>query len=267
MGCRRLLISGCALVTLVVACAEARQLTDWGQQDSWTDSSIVSNEQGTADLDGTSDLPQDLRHTWDTCSAECAGKCKGEDDGCGKPCPVNQCWGCCSGNKCRTGDQHKLCGKMGEPCLDCVSSIKDECNEGACVTGGKCDKKPRPDGYQCAGGVCRNGSCCKGCWTGVDCKGGISPTYCGSKGAVCVTCAASGSCQTATCATGACVKSWRPFGWGCPSGKCLHGQCCTGCISGSTCHAGTGHGNCGLGGGPCQACWWNQNCNGGICSQ
>ncbi len=257
----RLLALGCVVL---LHCAEAKTRKDYGQLDI-SPLDMLQNVEGLAPTDMDSNIvdPLDIVYT-EACVGECADKCKGENNGCGKPCPVNQCSGCCKNKKCWKGDLTKFCGTMGETCEDC--SYTHECKEGACE-GSKCVKKPKPDGHKCAGGVCRVGACCKGCWDGAACKGGISGDFCGTKGISCGTCQTSNTCETASCMTGTCVKKWRPFGWGCPSGKCLHGSCCTGCISSNSCHSGTGHGNCGKGGGPCQACWWNQSCNNGVCQK
>ena len=252
-----------ALVCVVLLhCAEATQRPDYGALDSKL-SDLTRDEEGpaAADLDAEIIDPLDIVYN-ESCVGECAGKCKGENDGCGKPCPINQCHGCCKNNKCQKGDQTKACGSINEFCEDCTYT--HECKDGACENN-KCVKKPKPAGFKCAGGVCRDGACCKGCWGDNMCKGGTNTDYCGTLGSGCGTCSTANTCETASCTTGTCVKQWRPFGWGCPSGKCLHGSCCTGCISSNTCHGGTGHGNCGKGGGPCQACWWNQNCNNGVC--
>lgn len=254
---------------LLLHCAEARQLPDRGPFDSSllrdADLSTVDLDTGYSrlDLDSLVKDPLDLVLQNENCAAECAGKCKGESDGCGRPCPVNQCHGCCKNNKCVKGDLTLSCGTMGEACSDCT--VTDECKEGACESS-KCVKKARPEEHKCSGGVCRAGSCCKGCWKGGACKGGISNDFCGFKGILCSACTTTNPCHSASCISGNCVTSWRPFGWGCPGGKCLHGSCCPGCVSNSTCHNGTAHGNCGKGGNPCQSCWWNQNCNNGMCN-
>ena len=107
-----MLVLACA----VASCAKARQTLmpqDQGaaaDQDAAQD--LVQDDQGSGRLDLTypeaapgTDLaldidlapdltpPPDLMQP-DTCSPDCAGKCKGADDGCGKPCPVSQCTGC-----------------------------------------------------------------------------------------------------------------------------------------------------------------------------
>ena len=211
-----------------------------------------------ADVDSAS---QDLL-TMDGCTPECAGKCAGADDGCGQLCPVNQCVGCCQGKVCKAGTATNQCGAVGNACKDCTFS--GTCTSGFCATGA-CTTQNRPNGIACPSGRCYSGTCCTGCWDGGSCRGGISGQYCGQKGAACGTCQTSNPCQTATCTNGNCVKGQRPFGWGCPSGKCLHGNCCTGCISSSACHPGNTNGNCGNWGGPCQACWSPKWCNGGNC--
>lgn len=210
-------------------------------------------------MDGPAlDLPPPV----DGCTPECAGKCAGDKDGCGQLCPVNQCAGCCQGTVCKAGSVTSECGASGSACKDCTFS--GDCTVGACVAGA-CTTQKRPDGISCPNGRCYNGTCCTGCWDGGSCRGGISGQYCGSKGVTCATCQTSNPCKTATCNNGNCVQGQRPFGWGCPGGKCLHGSCCTGCIGNSTCHPGNTNGNCGNWGGPCQACWSPKWCSGGNC--
>jgi len=199
----------------------------------------------------------------DGCAPECAGKCAGADDGCGQLCPVNQCLGCCKGLVCKTGTATSSCGAAGGACKDCTFS--SNCKVGAC-TGGGCTTQNRPDGIACPNGRCYNGMCCTGCWDGATCRGGISGQYCGQKGVTCGTCQNSNPCKTATCTSGYCVTGQRPFGHGCPNGKCLHGNCCTGCISNSVCHPGNTNGQCGKWGGPCQNCWSPKWCNNGNCT-
>ncbi len=85
-----------ALTALALGCAQARST---GTAGDGTAGDATHSERGVQDGPGTDGpgldrdtsgaSPGDVRV--DTCGAECAGKCKGADDGCGRPCPVNQC--------------------------------------------------------------------------------------------------------------------------------------------------------------------------------
>ena len=219
-------------------------------------SDLLSWDSAATDL-----VPRDLKGK-DSCSSECAGKCLGADDGCGKPCAANKCAGCCKGKVCKAGGATKECGAVGGVCKDCTYT--HDCTAGICAAGA-CTKQNKPSGVSCAGGRCYGGLCCKGCWGGGSCRGGTSGQYCGKGGVVCSTCQALNPCKTASCSSGSCILSQRPFGWGCPNGKCLHGNCCSGCISNGACHPGNTNGNCGNWGGPCQSCWAPKSCNNGNC--
>ena len=274
------------LLVLLAACAKGRYAT-WEGDDSggvsgdalvdqapWLEGGVTRLDLSgdmpcvDADPDSPDGLPPDGPPAdvtpADGCTAECAGKCAGDDDGCGQLCPVNQCLGCCKGLVCKTGSSTDACGAAGGTCKDCTFS--SNCKVGACVSGA-CATQNRPDGISCPNGRCFGGMCCTGCWDGGTCRGGISGQYCGQKGVACSTCQASNPCKTASCASGYCVTGQRPFGHGCPGGKCLHGNCCTGCISNSVCHPGNTNGNCGNWGGPCQNCWSPKWCNGGNCTR
>lgn len=263
---RRLATSWFALTGLALAlgCAQAGEgvLPPSPDRGAEVDVTANSGPDGEVSTHDTRPWPEDRGVVQDTCRPECAGKCQGADDGCGKPCPVNQCKGCCHNKACHAGTDLARCGAEGAPCQACTATA--ECRQAACNLG-LCAAEPQPDGVTCAGGRCRAGSCCKGCWDGSTCRGGISPEYCGLGGIVCNACQESNPCKTANCSTGTCIRANKVFGAGCPSGKCLHGACCTGCISGSTCHGGYDKFNCGIGGGPCKQCPGRQSCNGGFC--
>lgn len=220
-------------------------------------------ETGPGRLDRPKIAPSDshLVH-YEGCTWQCAGKCRGADDGCGQPCPTNLCKGCCDGIKCLAGNIKTACGAQGAACADCT--ITHNCKFGQC-SAGKCTKVNQPAGHACPGGKCREGSCCKGCWSGNTCKAGTDTKSCGKGGIACASCTIASSCKVASCATGACVINTYPFGWTCPGGRCLQGYCCKGCIANSLCHPGNDKWNCGVKGGPCQNCMWNQYCSNGNC--
>ena len=52
------------------------------------------------------------------------------------------------------------------------------------------------------------------------------------------------------------TTTWSPLPdlSACPGGRCASGSCCSGCITGSVCHAGSGDTTCGLTGQTCQNC-------------
>ncbi len=64
-----------------------------------------------------------------------------------------------------------------------------------CETEGEaCD-----DGMGGPSGICRDGSCCFGCWDGTDCQLGSTPSACGAGGAMCDSCDPGDACQGTTC--------------------------------------------------------------------
>jgi len=64
------------------------------------------------------------------CQTQCAGKCPGQDDGCGGTCQGNSCAGCCSDSMCLPGTLPSSCGSGGMPCLSCASGAS--CQAGIC---------------------------------------------------------------------------------------------------------------------------------------
>ncbi|MBE2253245.1 MAG: hypothetical protein IAE78_27185, partial [Myxococcus sp.] len=175
--------------------------------------------------------------------------------------------------------------------IDCSSG------SGVCVNGGN-----KANGTACTGGVCNAGSCnpCSAgasCSPANPCKSGV--IACGSGAPVCtesgnlplntacpggvcsagtcVACAAGTACATNPnpCMTGvtACVAGGpscvdgasRPNLTACPGGRCISGACCTGCISGSICYAGTSNTRCGTDGMNCFMCGGGTQCIGGLC--
>jgi len=64
------------------------------------------------------------------CQTDCAGKCPGQDDGCGGTCQANACPGCCQDSVCVPGSAANACGSGGMPCLACVAG--SSCQGGIC---------------------------------------------------------------------------------------------------------------------------------------
>jgi len=163
------------------------------------------------------------------------------------------CTGCSDAGGCQVGDVPGACGIGGEVCDDC-----GEC--GVCTAG---DCAPA-DGTSCAGGTCRAGACCDGCWDGATCQAGDAPTACGDDGAMCNACLPCQRCESGVCITGmegdACTSASMQ------SGTC-HGAilvCCAGCWDGSACQPGNMDAQCGRLGNTCQNCA-ALSCTGGFC--
>ena len=175
------------------------------------------------------------------------------------------CKGCWDGVTCQVGTAKAKCGKAGGACQAC-SDGTNPCWQGTC-SAGVCKKVHSAKGTKCKDGTCSYGVCCTGCWSGNQCKGGISPTYCGKGKSACTSCSTANACQVASCSTGACKVTNRPTGNGCPGGgKCVIGTCCKGCISGSSCLSGQSASACGLGGKYCVSCGSGKQCMSGGCS-
>ena len=100
---------------------------------------------------------------------------------CVKPvCGPGNCAGCCSNGVCVAGSQDTICGTAGAACTDCTG-IGDVCGPG-----GVC-KVP-----------CGPANCAAGCCSGQTCVGGFLNDRCGSAGAACTDCTATGAtCDTA----------------------------------------------------------------------
>ncbi|MFH0978124.1 MAG: hypothetical protein V1837_02360 [Candidatus Woesearchaeota archaeon] len=172
---------------------------------------------------------------------------------------VSGCWDWstdttdCGGNKVCDG------GENGECCIPngvyyagsksyCCSGIIDpdyHCSATACPEGHACDDgkfcTENPD--HCASGVCTG--------TPMDCS------------------AYSSQCNTGYCdETYDLCNSRADTGTSCPSGKCLAGNCCVGCIitSSNSCVVGTNKRNCGKGGASCVDCGSSGTCTNGACA-
>jgi DNA-binding beta-propeller fold protein YncE len=138
---------------------------------------------------------------------ECCNKltCSGGQCLRGRPCTEKNCPdGCCVGDACRAGTLTEMCGRAGEICVTC----------------GK-------------GETCRDQRCraCSGCIDDGVCKGGESPSACGTDAAACTVCSGS----TDTCTNGRC----RCGGGGACSGAtpiCVNGACVE-CASDANCPA------------------------------
>lgn len=191
-----------------------------------------------------------------------AGSCQGavSPDGTscsGGVCRSGQCCsGCWDGSACQSGTTATDCGARGEICEDC--SVAQPCKQGLCLSGQCYAVTNLPDGSACAGGICRSGTCCTGCWDGSLCRPGTTLTQCGTGGVACAPCSPPnlGGCQVASCATGSCQTANAPDGSSCQSGKCYQGLCCTGCwdAASQVCRPGSTDDYCGTGGTACADC-------------
>jgi|GEM_PF-2623170 len=61
-----------------------------------------------------------------------------------------------------------------------------------------CTGAATPCGDGPTAGLCRNDNCCPGCWDGTVCWDGTANIQCGDRGAMCTTCAPTGTCVAAT---------------------------------------------------------------------
>jgi hypothetical protein len=165
---------------------------------------------------------------------------------------------CCSGclddgGGCQVGDTPAACGLGGLSCGDCGEC--GACSAGSCVPA---------DGTPCAGGSCRDGLCCEGCWDGSMCQLGTAPTACGEGGELCSACISCQRCTAGSCSPGMngdmCTSaSMQP---GLCVGTAL--QCCAGCWDGSSCQPGNTTSVCGTRGNTCQDCV-ALSCKSGFC--
>jgi len=91
-----------------------------------------------------------------------------------------------------------------------------------------------PEGTACNydNGICRNGSCCEGCWDGSSCRTGVEVGACGGHGAACVDCGDSGT----SCAVNVCSS----YSHTCVTQPQNEGQTCTECgaSTSATCQTG-----------------------------
>jgi|GEM_PF-2766816 len=180
------------------------------------------------------------------------------------------CKGCWDGTVCQAGSDIATCGGGGDACKTCDDD--KECTLDAC-TESVCENAPTREGESCAGGRCRSGVCCGGCWDGVLCQDGQDdPTACGQGGAECVECAAD-ECGAVTCAEGACVPQEAKDGDPCANGAgaCHAGACCTGCwddqATSSPCRPGNEVTACGVAGAGCVSCSDGQACTAEACNE
>lgn len=146
----------------------------------------------------------------------------------------------------------QLCQADGCPaCKVCINGTCQPDTGESCINGGIC-----------AG----NGACCSGCLgAGNVCQTGTSTASCG-KGDYCSVCDTANQCQTNACSAGTCTTPKVADNTPCTGGKCLGGNCCTGCMSGTTCAAGTDKAACGKAGGTCSNCDTGNECLIGSCS-
>jgi hypothetical protein len=100
-------------------------------------------------------------------------------------CTPGNCTGCCAGDVCLVGDTESACGSNGSACA-------------ACPAGQACESVMKV-GYACVAAPC-DPSTCTGCCDGLVCAMGDQDIACGSGGAACTDCVASGR----ACVQGAC---------------------------------------------------------------
>lgn len=159
-----------------------------------------------------------------------AGKTDGGDSG---PCSPSTCpTGCCTAEGvCQSGIGDEACGTHGGACVNCELDGGTSC-EGTthtCVAGNS---------------GCGNGGVCEGCCGGIDggtCLLGTDPTACGSGGASCTDCTASGNSCDADASACTTTATCGPDN-------------CSGCCVGNVCVGGTADSTCGAAGGQCLDC-------------
>jgi len=172
------------------------------------------------------------------------------------------CTGCQKNGKCLSGTSQTatLCGGGGTKCAACSTH---PCVISSCVNQA-CHSANKSNGTACAiagsVGQCTAGSCCFGCRKANVCHSGGANTLCGKEGVQCADCSTktAPACNAYSCKKGKCVLTQLAAGTSCSSGgasgRCLNGKCCTGCINGSVCYAGTALGRCGKAGAVCATC-------------
>ena len=201
------------------------------------------------------------------CKPYCTGRCKGEDDGCGDPCPTNTCTGCCDvGDVCQPGTASSACGTSGETCASCPVSTPT-CVSGTCKCVPDCAAKCQGVDDGC-GGTCPINTCFGCCDASNVCQPGTADNACGLAGAACVDCAASGEkcagwkCKCFPSCNGKCQGA--DDGCGSP---CLINHCKGCCDASKACQAGTVDTACGENGAACTDCTLSsQTCTSQSCS-
>ena len=153
-------------------------------------------------------------------------------------CGPDNCKGCCVGDKCLPGTDPLSCGQSGQQCISCATQGQT-CQS----TGG---------GGRCVGTPTCGPANCNGCCNGNTCVTGADSTACGTRGAACRNCAATG--QTCNGATRVCETPVTCNAANCP-----------GCCAGNNCVIATTPAACGKGGQACFACAPNEACNAGVC--
>jgi len=141
-------------------------------------------------------------------------------DGAGT-CGPSTCGGCCQGELCVNDVSSSACGSAGFPCV--------QCDPGETCTNGQCGGSSSCNLATCAQGCCKNNQCM---------PGDIN-TACGSSGALCMDCVASGgTCQGQTC----------------QGGQPCSPQICSGCCQANQCFGGGEAARCGVSGASCVDC-------------
>lgn len=202
------------------------------------------------------------------CASDCLGKCAGADDGCGMPCLVNDCDGCCDGSLvCHGGAELAQCGSKGASCSDC--STQGFCNNGVCAENcvpscvGKC-----PGASDGCTGTCTQNDCSGCCSTSNACKAGNTGTACGTGGTTCAECAPGASCDGTGCVAAclpSCAGKCAGASDGC-NGICTENHCDGCCDAFNICKAGASTSACGKDGDACMVCAANFLCTGNECT-
>ena len=120
------------------------------------------------------------------------------------------------------------------------------------------DLPPMPPDMGCPAGEALCGKVCI--------KVQQDPNNCGTCGKICDD---NNPCTQNNCTKGKCNYPAEPTGTKCTGGACAKvpsAICCTGCLDGDQCRAGTGNSNCGQAGAQCEACTGGLICSNKACS-
>ena len=224
-------------------------------------------------------------HACSGCEPDCKDKCVGAPDGCNGTCTTNSCTGCCdkTTNSCITAVTESACGKGGEECEVCKAdfegwSWKCDTAAGDCVQ----DEKTGPTCQGETGGTvactdnnldgkCWEEKCCTGCWdkTSSYCYTIFWNDLCGKGGVECADCAADDKfCDNGQCSElgpSGCANEWGACtDIGGLDGRCINGQCCSGCYTfgdmWTDCTTAPTQDECGVDGDACKTCEWYERC-------
>ncbi len=160
-------------------------------------------------------------------------------------CDVTNCAGCCVGDQCLPGNNDKACGDKGQACSSCLDM------------GQSCSPFPNSAGGQCQGMPKCGPDNCAGCCNGNVCVSGSDTVACGTNGAQCTNCGATGK---------TCIPPGQPNAGTCQAPVTCNAATCPGCCVGNACVVATTPAECGKGGATCQPCGMNETCTGGVCT-